>query len=159
MITPDDLRTQAEQAWRRAEAEYVTVAEAARKVRKALRTAFPQAKMSTRSRGQIEVEWADTGPSVEEVTAALQVEPFIETREAWNDTTYLSAHGYDLCFLRFNLAEREASQRDFERRRQEYAALKEQDFHTAVRELAEQSRRSRKDLVRISAFHPLRRAR
>jgi hypothetical protein len=152
MSTPDDLRQRAEQAWRRAEAEYVTIAEAARLVRKALRAAFPQAKMSPRSRGDIEVEWDDTGPTVEEVTAALQGEPFIESDKAWNDTTYLRAHGYRLCFWCFNLAAREASQRDFERRQQEYAALQERQ-NEAVAE-AHKAKRANRKAIEITRQEP-----
>jgi hypothetical protein len=128
-------------------AAYVTIAEAARKVRKALRAAFPRAKMSTRSGCPIRVEWDDTGPSVEEVTAALQAEPFIESEKTWIDTIYLRAHGYNLYLGCFNLAEREASQRDFERRQQEHASLLERQS-AAVAE-AHKARRENRPAIEI----------
>jgi hypothetical protein len=96
--------------------------EAARKVRAALRAAFPKVKMSITSDygNGIRVEWSDdTGVSLDAVKTVLAAAPFVEADRTWNDQIYFKAGTETIAFDCYNVAEREAIQRDMERSRQE----------------------------------------
>src|SRR5262245_25284841 len=98
---------------------YVTPAESARKVRKALRAAFPKANISVKSRGGIEIEWEDTGPTVDQLQTALKSAGLAKVWDTRNDKEILTVDEHHLWVVCYNLAKREAAQRDSERRRQE----------------------------------------
>jgi hypothetical protein len=108
------------------ELKSVTVVEAARKVRAVLRAAFPKTKISTTSHWGLHVEWSDTGPSRDEVKAALLAAPFVTTREHYSGTTLL-ADNYSIYLDCYNVAEREAAERDQERWREEYAEQRQRE--------------------------------
>ena len=121
---------------------YVTPASSARKVRTALRAAF-KTKFSVTSNGLfINIKWEDTGPTQDEVTAAIKNAGLAEIPRTWNDTEYLDVDGHSLSFLRYNTAQREADQRDSERRQQEYAAQQER-ARSAIAEAYEAKRAAR----------------
>jgi hypothetical protein len=99
--------------------DYVTAVEAAKKVRAALRAAFPSAKFSVTSGSNIDVRWSDAGPSLEDVQTALQSAPFVSANDRCSSLGP-KADGYYIWLDRYNVAEREAYQRDAERHRQEW---------------------------------------
>jgi hypothetical protein len=101
--------------------EYVSTAEAAKKVRVVLRAAFPKVKMSITSRSDIHIEWCDdTGVSLDDVKTVLAAAPFVEAKKYLNDKTYLKADDHSIWFDCYNIAKREADRLDQERCAQEY---------------------------------------
>ena len=121
---------------------YVTVTESARKVRAALRAAFPKVKISVTSGGSmINFEWEDTGPAVEELEEALKAAGFAELVERHGyGADYLTVDGHHLWFNCYNTAHREAAQRDMERRRQDWEAQKKRG-----QEAVDQARKAKRD--------------
>jgi hypothetical protein len=69
--------------------DYVSMAESACKVRATLKMAFPKVKISVRCPGDIQIEWEDTGPTLEELQTALKTARLVEIHKAWNDREYL----------------------------------------------------------------------
>jgi hypothetical protein len=106
---------------------HVNATEAAKKVRAVLRAAFPKTKISTTSHSDVHVKWSDAGPSLDEVKAALLTAPFVEAVECWNGSQTLKAHGHSIWLNCYNVAKREADQRDLERRQEEWAAQKQRE--------------------------------
>ena len=97
------------------------VAENSRRVRKALRMAFPKANISVRSRSSdIEINWDDSITDVDGMSAALLASGVAQADEPlWNGTPQLRVDGWRVSLRCFNLAQREAAQRDYARRREE----------------------------------------
>jgi hypothetical protein len=118
----------------------IAITESARKVRAALRAAFPKAKISVKSgHSEIEIEWEDTSPTVDELQTALKTARLAETGQHWNGTEYLTVDDHRLWFSCFNRAQREAAQRDFEQRQQEREAQSKRE-----REAVEQAREAKR---------------
>ncbi len=86
-----------------------TIVDAAKRVRQALKRAFPQRKISVTSSGYIKVTWTDDGPSVEQVEELLVSAGCATVKHSWNDTSYLEADGHSFYFDRYNAAERAAA--------------------------------------------------
>jgi hypothetical protein len=121
----------------------IAITESARKVRAALRAAFPKANISVKSRhSEIEIEWEDTGPTVDELQTALKTARLAETGQHWNGTEYLTVDDHRLWFSCFNRAQREAAQRDFEQRQQEREAQSKRE-REAVEQACEAKRSNR----------------
>jgi hypothetical protein len=103
--------------------------ESARKIRSALRGAFPKTKISVKSSSlSIEIKWEDSGPTVAELTQALEAIKLMETDERWGP----QIDGHRLWFNCFNRAKLDAFYRDVERLKQESADQKQRE-HEAVR--------------------------
>jgi hypothetical protein len=145
--------------------DYVTVAESARKVRAALRAAFPKTKISVKSRSSdIAIEWADDVASLEAMQAVLSAASFVTTSKYWPDV--LEADGHRVSLWCFNSAKREAAQRDFERRRQESEAQQKREQaavaaahaakHTAQVAIAPRPQNPPSDPVAYETFEKLR---
>jgi hypothetical protein len=98
----------------------ISEAEMGKQIRTTLRAAFPKAGISVTRHGQ-HIEWEDSGPTPDAIKAVLVTLSFVETREAWNGVTYLHLAGSteNIWLNCYNVAEREAIQRDIEQRRQE----------------------------------------
>jgi hypothetical protein len=115
---------------------YITLAESARKIRAALRPAFPQTNITVKSRSgfnSVEIEWDDSGPTVAELQQALSTAKLTESVERWPGREDLQINGHYLIFDCFNRARREAAQRDAERKKQEAADLRQREYE-AVQE-------------------------
>jgi hypothetical protein len=99
---------------------YVEKTESARKVRAALRKAFPKTKISvTNGFSDIHVKWEDSGPAPKQLTAALIAAGVAQLDPSWGDIEYVTVDRHHLWLNCYNVAAREAAQRNFERRRQE----------------------------------------
>jgi hypothetical protein len=120
---------------------YVTPTESARKVRKALRAAFPKAKISVTSHSNISVEWDDSITDVDGMRAALTKAGVARPDERYHGSP-LTVDGHHLWFHCFNLAQREAARLDSERRRQEEAEAY-QRAQTAIAEAIKTKRAAR----------------
>jgi hypothetical protein len=119
----------------------MTTTEAARKVRAALRAAFSQTKFSVTSLSStINIEWEDTGPSLDELNEALKAARLVEVHQHWDGREYLEVDGHDLWCNRYNTAGREAAQRDFERRRQQWEAQRKSE-----QEAVDQARKAKRN--------------
>ena len=70
-----------------------TTAEASRKIRAALKSAFPSAKFTVALSAGHSISWHDDGPSVVEVQDALLAAGCGEARTGWNDTRYIEIEG------------------------------------------------------------------
>ena len=112
--------------------------EATRAIKSALRKAFPAAKFSV-TRGGAQIEWEDTGPTVEQVKDALISAEVVTTRKDWRGELALEVPGNSLSnsiwFVCFNTAKREADKADAERRAEEYEQQRQRESE-AVREAA-----------------------
>jgi hypothetical protein len=118
----------------------MTIIEAARKVRATLRATF-KVKFSVTSRSsEIEITWEDSGPTLDELQQALKTAGLAEVQRGWNDKEYLTVDGHSLWFNRYNAAQREAAQRDFERRRQEWEAQRKRE-----QEAVDQARKAKRN--------------
>jgi len=110
----------------------ITTAEASRKIRAALRTAFPGTKFAVALSAGCSITWTDEGPSVVQVEDALLAAGCGESKISWDDKRYIridtDRSNDTLYFDRFNAAERAAYQQHLERRREEERAFAQ---HTA----------------------------
>jgi len=110
----------------------ITTAEASRKIRAALRTAFPGTKFAVALSAGCSITWTDEGPSVVQVEDALLAAGCGEAKISWDDKRYIridtDRSNDTLYFDRFNAAERAAYQQHLERRREEERAFAQ---HTA----------------------------
>jgi hypothetical protein len=133
---------------------YVTPAESAHKVRKALRAAFPQVKISVKSRSNsLDIEWEDTGPTVDELQTALKSAGLAKVWDTRNNQEILTVDEHRLWLVCFNLAKREAAQRDSERRQQEREAERQRE-QEALAKAYEAKRAARPQIPRQRAPEP-----
>jgi hypothetical protein len=137
----------------REEEVVITKSEASKKIRAALRSAFPSTKFTVSLSSGHLVMWTDDGPSVTEVEDALLAAGCAKAKTAWNDTRYIEVAGDTLYFDRFNAAERAAYQQDLEHRKQEYAAQQQREVE-AVKQ-AQQAKRAAAEPLRRQNSPPV----
>src|SRR5262245_52586013 len=70
-----------------------TTAEASRKIRAALKAAFPSTKFAVSLSSGRGIAWTDDGPSVKKVEDALLAAGCGEAEIAWNGTRYIEIAG------------------------------------------------------------------
>jgi Family of unknown function (DUF6011) len=104
-----------------------TTSGASRKIRAALKSAFPGTKFTVALSAGCSLTWTDDGPSVVQVEDALLAAGCGEARTGWNGTRYIEIEGDTLHFDRFNAAERAAYQQGLEHRTQEHAAQRQRE--------------------------------
>jgi Large polyvalent protein associated domain 29 len=93
--------------------EHNEMVEMARRVKSALRKAFPRTKFSVQTSGRIRVKWADHGPTVERVQDVVLTIGGVEVGHSWNDERRLrvsNGHGSSFYFDRYSVAERIAQE-------------------------------------------------
>jgi hypothetical protein len=106
--------------------KYVSVVDAAKQVRTALKQAFPRSKFSVTSHAGIRVVWTDDGPEVQQVKDALVNAGCAEAVAHYGEI-YLRAHGHHFWFDRYNVAERAAEEKTRELRHQEYERQRQRE--------------------------------
>jgi hypothetical protein len=120
-------------------------------IKAALHKQFPNCKFSV-TRGGSCIEWTDDGPDVTEVEDAIIASGIVEIREGWDGKRWLrieSRSGNDICFDRYNVAERAAYQQDLARRIEE-REVRAQRTKAAVA-VVERTKRVAIDALRYSA--------
>src|SRR5262245_58783757 len=114
----------------------ITRSEASKKIRAALRSAFPSTKFTVALSTDHRIAWTDDGPSVTAVQDALLAVGCGEEHIAWDKTRYIRVayndYSHDtLYFDRFNAAERAAEAQRWERLHEEQQAL-ERHTHEVI---------------------------
>jgi Family of unknown function (DUF6011) len=101
--------------------EFISPAEITRRVKGALRKAFPGSKSRVSTRHGIKVEWTDDGPTAEQVQHALLKAECAEMDEPTFDgrPRFKGPGGESYWFERYNEAKRAATVAEWERRHQE----------------------------------------
>jgi hypothetical protein len=130
-----------------------TTSEASRKIRAALKSAFPRARFAVALSAGHSISWHDDGPSVVEVQDALLAAGCGEARTGWNGTRDIEIEGDTLYFDRFSAAERAAYRQDLERRTQEHAAQRQREDE-AVKQ-AQQAKRAAVETLRRQDLPPV----
>jgi hypothetical protein len=109
----------------------VTRSETSRKIRAALKSAFPDTKFAVALSAGCSITWTDEGPSVVQVEDALLAAGCGEAVTSGNDKRYIridtDRNNDTLHFDRYNVAERTAYQQDLEHRTQKQAARQQRE--------------------------------